>query len=40
MEGALFPVRKPRDAGNKIAKYKQIDSTHVNGIAEEQVILL
>ena len=26
--GAFLPVKKPRDPGKKVAKYKQIDRTH------------
>ena len=40
MDGASLPIRKLRDPGNKVAKYKQIDQTLVDGIAEWQVILL
>ena len=32
-EGAFLPIRKPRNPGN-VAKYKQIDLTHVDGFAE------
>ena len=39
-EGAFLPIRKPRDPGNEVAKYKQIERTHVYGIAKWQVILL
>ena len=39
-EGAFFSIRKPREPGNEANKYKQIDRTHVDGIAEWRVILL
>ena len=29
----LPPYRKLRDPGNEVAKYKQINRTHVDGIA-------
>ena len=32
--GAFIPIRKPRDAGNEVGKYKQIDCKLVDGIAE------
>ena len=31
-EDAFLSIRRPRDPGNKIDKYKQIDRTHVDGI--------
>ena len=33
-EGAFLLIRKPRGSGNEVAKYKQIDCTHVDGIAD------
>ena len=39
-KGPSLSIRKTRDPGNKVAKYKQIDRTYVDGIAEWQVILL
>ena len=33
-EGTSLPIKKLRDPGNRVAKYKQIDRTHVDGIAE------
>ena len=39
-EGTFVPTRKPRDHGNEVAKYKQIDRTNVDDIAEWQMILL
>ena len=38
-KGAFLPIRKPRDPGNEIAKCKQIDRTHVDGIVEWRAIL-
>ena len=31
-EDALLSIRRPRDLGNKVDKYKQIDCTQVDGI--------
>ena len=39
-EGALLPIRKPKDPGNEGAKYEEIDRTHVDVSAEWRVILL
>ena len=36
----FLPIRKLRHPGGEDAKYKQIDRTHVDSIAEWQVILL
>ena len=33
-EGAFVPGGKSRDPGKKVGKYKQIDPTHVDNIAE------
>ena len=33
-KGPSLSIRKARDPGNKIAKYKQIDRTYVDGIVE------
>ena len=33
-EGAFLTIRKPRDPGKEVAKYKQIDHTHVDGITK------
>ena len=33
-EGGFFLIRKPRDPRNDVAKYNQIDYTHVDGNVE------
>ena len=39
-ESNFQPIRKSRDPGNKVAKYKLIDCTHVEGIAEWRMFFL
>ena len=37
---AFFSIRKPKDPGTEVSKYKQIDHTNDDVITEWQVILL
>ena len=37
---AFFSIRKLKDPGTKVSKYKQIDHKNVDVITEWQVILL
>ena len=39
-EGTFLLIRMPRDSENKVAIYKQIDRTHVDGIEKRQKMLL
>ena len=35
-EDAFLIIRKPRDSGNEVAKYTQIDCTHVDGYQNDE----